>query len=236
MENWTYSLFFLVAELWGAVVISVLFWTLANEVCTVKEAKTIYPLMGIAANVALVAAGNFMKLVSRGLAVSAFLSCTPCTVVYRIHPFCHPDVVCELPKAPLRRHSNEHAASASQHQCSPHKTFATSICSVCWRCCALTGLLFVQSELMCLRVLMATVMVLTAVIFGTEIWVENRIAVDSYIEPAGAAKKKKVPRSPARVRPQKGCERLLSTTPRKLAVLLLTVTAPDEPFLPDRPQ
>ena len=72
-ENWTYSLFFLVAELWGAVVISVLFWTLANEVCTVKEAKTIYPLMGIAANVALVAAGNFMKLVNRGLAVGGIL-------------------------------------------------------------------------------------------------------------------------------------------------------------------
>ncbi len=36
-------------------------------------------------------------------------------------------------------------------------------------------------------------MVLTAVIYGTEVWVENRIAVDSYIEPAGAAKKKKVP-------------------------------------------
>ena len=73
VENWTFSLFFLVAELWGAVVISVLFWTLANEVCTVKEAKTIYPLMGIAANVALVAAGNFMKLVSRGLAVSSWV-------------------------------------------------------------------------------------------------------------------------------------------------------------------
>ena len=70
VENWTYSLFFLVAELWGAVVISVLFWTLANEVCTVKEAKAIYPLMGIAANMALVAAGNFMKLVHRSLAVS----------------------------------------------------------------------------------------------------------------------------------------------------------------------
>ena len=69
VENWTYSFFFLMAELWGAVVISVLFWTLANEVCTMKEAKTIYPLMGIAANVALVAAGNFMKLVHRGLAV-----------------------------------------------------------------------------------------------------------------------------------------------------------------------
>ena len=78
VENWTYSLFFLMAELWGAVVISVLFWTLANEVCTVKEAKTIYPLMGIAANVALVAAGNFMKLVNRGLAVGGLLVCRLC--------------------------------------------------------------------------------------------------------------------------------------------------------------
>ena len=78
-ENWTYSLFFLMAELWGAVVISVLFWTLANEVCTVKEAKTIYPLMGIAANVALVAAGNFMKLVSRSLAVGRLPVRRPCT-------------------------------------------------------------------------------------------------------------------------------------------------------------
>ncbi len=45
---------------------------------------------------------------------------------------------------------------------------------------------------MCLRVLMTTVLGLTAVIYGTEVWVERRIAVDSYIEPAGAAKKKKV--------------------------------------------
>ncbi len=58
-----------------------------------------------------------------------------------------------------------------------------------------TMLLSVQSEMVCLRVLMGTVMVLTSVIYGTEVWVENRIAVDSYIEPAGAAKKKKVPSS-----------------------------------------
>ncbi|KAK9812014.1 hypothetical protein WJX73_008976 [Symbiochloris irregularis] len=64
-EVWTYSLFFCSAELWGAVVISVLAWSLANEVCTVQEAKTVYPLVGIAANCALVVAGNFMKLVNR---------------------------------------------------------------------------------------------------------------------------------------------------------------------------
>ena len=160
VENWTFSLFFCVAEMWGAVVISVLFWTLANEVtpclttcaasqgaamhilgvhtqrgqnhltliaavrpafatpllslpsrapaqtvlssnapkgrnstgtnvacewaravprgsdlgvrqvCTVAEAKAIYPLMGIAANVALVAAGNLMKAVNLALKVA----------------------------------------------------------------------------------------------------------------------------------------------------------------------
>jgi hypothetical protein len=64
VENWTFSLFFCFAELWGSVVIAVLFWTLANDVCTVEEAKTVYPMMGISANVALVAAGNYMKYVS----------------------------------------------------------------------------------------------------------------------------------------------------------------------------
>ena len=37
---------------------------------------------------------------------------------------------------------------------------------------------------------MATVLLLTAVIYGTEVWVERRIAVDSYIEPVGQKKKK----------------------------------------------
>ena len=40
-----------------------------SQVCTVAEAKAIYPLMGIAANVALVAAGNFMKAVTLALKV-----------------------------------------------------------------------------------------------------------------------------------------------------------------------
>lgn len=39
IEYWTFSLFYCASELWGSVVISVLFWSLANEVCTVDEAK-----------------------------------------------------------------------------------------------------------------------------------------------------------------------------------------------------
>jgi len=68
-QYWTFSLFYCAAELWGSVVISVLFWSLANEVCTISEAKSVYPLMGIAANVALVLSGNFVKLVNTQIAV-----------------------------------------------------------------------------------------------------------------------------------------------------------------------
>jgi AAA family ATP:ADP antiporter len=67
-EFWTFTLFYAVAELWGAVAISVLFWSLANEVCSVAEAKSVYPLIGIIANVALVLAGWWLKFVSRELA------------------------------------------------------------------------------------------------------------------------------------------------------------------------
>lgn len=49
-------------------------WGLPDQVCTVGEAKAIYPLMGIAANVALVAAGNFMKAVNAALPVLCCLS------------------------------------------------------------------------------------------------------------------------------------------------------------------
>jgi len=61
VQDWTFSLFFCFAEIWGSVCISLLFWGLANDVCTVDEAKTVYPLMGLAANVGLIAAGSYMR-------------------------------------------------------------------------------------------------------------------------------------------------------------------------------
>ena len=68
LRNWTFSLYFVAAELWGGVVISLLFWGLANEVCAVRDAKAIYPLLGIAANVALIAGGRFLRLLQRAAA------------------------------------------------------------------------------------------------------------------------------------------------------------------------
>ena len=70
LRNWSFALFYVMAEMWGSVVVSLLFWGFANTVTTVSEAKKYYPLFGMGANVALIFSGQYVKLVSklRGLA------------------------------------------------------------------------------------------------------------------------------------------------------------------------
>ena len=70
LQNWTYSLFYLLANMWGSVVVSLLFWGFANEITTVSEAKKYYPLFGMFANVALVCACSSIC----ALCISAFWS------------------------------------------------------------------------------------------------------------------------------------------------------------------
>lgn len=63
-RNWTYSLFYILAELWGSVALSLLFWGFANEITRVSEAKRFYTLLGIGANVALLFSGPAIVYVS----------------------------------------------------------------------------------------------------------------------------------------------------------------------------
>jgi len=39
VRNWSFAVFYVMAEMWGSVVASLLFWSFANEVTTVEEAK-----------------------------------------------------------------------------------------------------------------------------------------------------------------------------------------------------
>ena len=39
VRNWSFAVFYVLAEMWGSVVTSLLFWGFANEVTTVEEAK-----------------------------------------------------------------------------------------------------------------------------------------------------------------------------------------------------
>ncbi len=56
-RNWTYSLFYVLSELWGSAVLSLLFWGFANDITRVTEAKRFYTLFGLGANVALLFSG-----------------------------------------------------------------------------------------------------------------------------------------------------------------------------------
>lgn len=61
IQHWTYTLFYVFSELWGDVVLSLLFWGLANETTNVEEARIIYPLFGIGANFAQASAGRLLR-------------------------------------------------------------------------------------------------------------------------------------------------------------------------------
>lgn len=65
IRNWSFAIFYVMSEMWGSVVASLLFWGFANEVTTVDEAKKYYPLFGLGANVALIFSGQYVKWVSR---------------------------------------------------------------------------------------------------------------------------------------------------------------------------
>lgn len=63
-HNWMYSIFYILAELWGSVVLSLLFWGFANHITRVSEAKRFYSLFGLGANIALLASGPAIIYVS----------------------------------------------------------------------------------------------------------------------------------------------------------------------------
>lgn len=64
IRYWHYAVFYVLAELWGSAVLSLLFWGFANEIMKVTEAKRVYTLLGIGANIALLCSGPYIMFVS----------------------------------------------------------------------------------------------------------------------------------------------------------------------------
>ncbi|MDR1414104.1 MAG: NTP/NDP exchange transporter [Puniceicoccales bacterium] len=56
--NWSYALFFIMAELWGSAALSLLFWQFANQICKTSEAKRFYAFFGLLAQFSLLLAGG----------------------------------------------------------------------------------------------------------------------------------------------------------------------------------
>jgi len=57
-RNWTFTLFYVMSELWGTAILTVLFWGFANEVTSVREAKRYYVLWSLGANIAGILSGQ----------------------------------------------------------------------------------------------------------------------------------------------------------------------------------
>ena len=58
LRNWTFTLFYVMSELWSTAILTVLFWGFANEVTTVKEAKRFYGILATGANIAAILSGQ----------------------------------------------------------------------------------------------------------------------------------------------------------------------------------
>ena len=63
--NWSFSLFYILAELWGSVVLSMLFWQFANQITKVYEAKRFYGLFGMIGNFGLMLSGSLIFFCSQ---------------------------------------------------------------------------------------------------------------------------------------------------------------------------
>jgi ATP:ADP antiporter, AAA family len=58
IRYWHFTMFYVMAELWSNIILSVLFWAFANEITKIGEAKRFYGILGLGANLASIAAGR----------------------------------------------------------------------------------------------------------------------------------------------------------------------------------
>jgi len=56
--HWIYTAFYLTAELWSMLILSILFWGYVNQVSSIKDAKQFYPLCMIVGNCAGIVSGQ----------------------------------------------------------------------------------------------------------------------------------------------------------------------------------
>jgi AAA family ATP:ADP antiporter len=75
-RNWIHSLLFITAELWGSVVILVMFWGLANDVTSVDEAKRSYNIYIAAGDVAAFSIGPIVYFFMNWLGKTSFVLAT----------------------------------------------------------------------------------------------------------------------------------------------------------------
>ncbi len=65
LTNWSFTLFYVLSELWGTMAISSLFWQFAYQVTMKNEVKRFFGLYAIVGNIGVVLSGGLLKTVSK---------------------------------------------------------------------------------------------------------------------------------------------------------------------------
>lgn len=65
IRNWSFTTFYVMAELWSNIVLFLLFWGFANQITHLGEAKRFYAILGIATNFSGIFAGELAVTVSQ---------------------------------------------------------------------------------------------------------------------------------------------------------------------------
>lgn len=63
-RNWTFSAFYIMAEMWSTMIMTVLFWGYANDVTSVRDGKRHYAILGLGANLATIISGQVSNMIS----------------------------------------------------------------------------------------------------------------------------------------------------------------------------
>lgn len=64
---WAFSLFYVLAEIWGSAMIALMFWQFANHVVRMRESKRFYGLFLVIANISLIASGQVVRFCSEDI-------------------------------------------------------------------------------------------------------------------------------------------------------------------------
>jgi AAA family ATP:ADP antiporter len=66
-RNWTFTLFYIMSEMWSTLIMTILAWGFTNDVASVSDARRYYGLLGISINLSGIFAGSFATHFSRNI-------------------------------------------------------------------------------------------------------------------------------------------------------------------------
>ena len=77
--HWPTAMYYIMSELWGSAVLSLLFWGFTNQITDIRQAKRFYALLGIGANVGLSMTFPYVEFIKHYFSDGDYIYCLMAT-------------------------------------------------------------------------------------------------------------------------------------------------------------